>query len=331
MTRIAFGPRTPAPSWEWVGLGTARALKGYFDITIFDDFERVPAADLVVVVKAAPPPEFVNAAHTKGVQLAYMPIDRYFSAEEVAADAAFFRACDLVLLHSEALAPYFEPFCQRVVFVEHHSRYALDSPATFNPSGYVLWVGACEHLPHVVKWLKTNPLPTDVRLLTNFNNKKARITAHFRAHEIGTRLRFAGDTVNGYRMILWSEQAQESMMRECKAAIDVKGDDFNQSTKPPTKAQQFIASGVPFGCNRDSSVAAYFRRRGFDVADAADADRLLSREYWAETRDFAKTLRDRLSLQAISRSYSDMFEALIDGRLPAEASKPWQDGAVFSA
>ena len=92
-------------------------------------------------------------------------------------------------------------------------------------------------------------------------------------------------------------------MQDCWAAIDIKGDSFNQKMKPPTKAQQFVASGVPFGCNPRHPAMAYFRARGFAVAEAADFDRLLSQSYWEQTRQIAVPLRADISLQAVSRTY----------------------------
>lgn len=315
-TRIAFGPRTSAPSWDWVGVRVARQLSADFDVAFFDDFVRVPDADIVVIVKVQPPAEFIDLARKKRSNLVYIPIDRYRSEQEIRDDAKFLEACELVLLHSEVLRPFIQEFNRRVAFIEHESRYALPSLVDFKSDGFVLWVGACEHAPHVVKWLDNHRLGAEVKLLTNYNTKNARMRAHLTAHDIGVRLHFAEGKINGHEAILWSEAAQEALMRECRAAIDIKGEDFNQATKPPTKAQQFIASGIPFGCNPDSSVALYLRGQGFGVANAADADRLFSPEYWEETRAFAPKLRARTSPEAVGQSFARHFEMLMGSISP---------------
>ncbi len=98
-------------------------------------------------------------------------------------------------------------------------------------------------------------------------------------------------------------------METCRAAIDIKGDSFSQTTKPPTKAQQFVASGVPFGCNPGHPAGAYFHKRGLELADAADFNRLLSKEYWAETRRIAGPLRERTSLHAVGQAYREILTA----------------------
>ena len=69
-----------------------------------------------------------------------------------------------------------------------------------------------------------------------------------------------GPTAGGYAIETWSERRQEEMMRECKAALDAKATNrFNQYYKPPTKAQQFVASGIPFAVNFESYSAEYSR------------------------------------------------------------------------
>lgn len=318
--RIALGPATAAPSWDWVGLGAARALAGHFEVELFDGFTRVPEAEVIVVVKVRPPEGFVEAGRWAGAKLVYAPIDRYGSEREIESDAGFLGACDLVLLHSEALRPLIEPFNPSIGLVEHHCRYALPQLADFKPDGFVLWTGACEHVPHVVKWLEGHECQAEVRLLTNYRDKSARIHAHFVAHELGLRLRFGDGEINGFPATVWSEEAQQRVMRECRAAIDIKGAGFNQATKPPTKAQQFVASGIPFGCNPDSSVARYLHGRGFEVADAGDQDRLFSRRYWEETRAFAPRLRAWTSEDAVGRALTGHLAALTVASSPAGGS-----------
>jgi len=100
-------------------------------------------------------------------------------------------------------------------------------------------------------------------------------------------------------------------MRACKAAIDVKMTaTFNQRYKPPTKAQQYVASGIPFAVNPDSYSAEYFRLRGFDVASPLDGARWLSEAYWEATRVVGEQLRFTTSLQAVGARYRELIESV---------------------
>ena len=320
MTRVAFGPRTDAPSWDWVGVGTARALARHYEVVLFDDFSRAPDADIVVTVKQRPPDAFVEAVLGAGARLVHLPIDRYRSEREIRDEAPFLRACDLVLLHSGSLLPYVAPHCLRVGVVEHHARDALETRVGYRERGFLLWVGGCQHVPHVLKWLEENPVQCEVRLLTDLFDKRARLAAHAVAHGLGLRLAFAEGSVNGVAAAPWSPSLQRELMATCKAAFDIKGVDFNQTTKPPTKAQQFIVSGIPFGCLPGGSVPEYFEGLGFRVADMADPGRLFSREYWEETRAFSDVLRRRTSIEAVGLAYRTMFDGMLDAPVLSASS-----------
>jgi hypothetical protein len=302
MTKLAIGPRRSFPSWAWVGQDTANELAKDHDVSLFDDFDTVPSADIVFVVKQRPPVAFVTTARQQGARVVYAPIDIYDQESEIYADADMLQRCDLVFLHGEDLLPHISCHTSRIELVEHHLRYALQPMATRKQEGFVLWIGATLNLPHVVRWLEENPLPYEVRLLTSLGREQ-RVLAHLTAYKQGLRLRFEEGRINGFAAAEWSEARQEQWMRACRAAIDVKGATFSQSTKPPTKAQQFIASGIPFACNADSPVARYFARRGFDVARPQDTTRLFSESYWIETRQLARKLRVELSLPTVAETY----------------------------
>lgn len=101
-------------------------------------------------------------------------------------------------------------------------------------------------------------------------------------------------------------------MRECKAALDVKMTTvFGQRHKPPTKVQQFVASGVPVAINADSYSAEYFRvHHGFELASPLDPERWLSRDYWEATRACGEALRATTSLAAVGARYRELLESL---------------------
>jgi hypothetical protein len=309
MKTLAIGPRTSAASWEWVGQTISRELTADFNISVFDTFDDVGNAELVLIIKQRPPAGFLAEALQRGSRPFFAPIDVYHDPREIAADAAMLGACEAVLLHSEALLPALLPYCRKIIPVEHHGRFILPALAPYRSDGFLLWLGAFEHLPYLLHWLNGHPCPLEVRLLTNLANRSSRIAGHFLAHELGIALRVTEGNINGFPAQEWSEAVQAEMMQACRAAIDIKGDSFNQRTKPPTKAQQFVASGVPFGCNPGHPAIAYFRERGFDLADAADVERLLSRSYWEKTQRLAVPLRETLSLAAINQTYRQALGA----------------------
>jgi hypothetical protein len=310
---VALGPTREAPSWSWVGFDTARELSRYYGVVLFDTWAAPPACDVLLVIKERPPAHFVSEARKRGSKLVYCPIDTHRDRGHLESEADLLRACNMVLLHSERLLPLVRPYCANTHFVEHHARFATPALLDYKESGYLLWVGGCQYVPYLLHWLERHPIPHELRILTDIDNYRARHVARLFAAEIGMKLALSrhGQTVAGFPVFPWSERRQAEMMGECKASLDIKlTDDFNQRHKPPTKAQQMVASGIPFAVNPESYSAEYFRQRGFELASPSDPARWLSREYWEDTRVQGQRLRDALSLQAVGARYRALIDSL---------------------
>ncbi len=307
---IAFGPQRDFPSWDWIGFDTSRELSKYYQMTIYDSGRTVPPdCDVLVIVKVKPPPEFVVEARRKGSRIVYCPIDFYESQEQLVSDADFLRACDMVLVHSERLLPLVQSYCRNSHFVEHHSRYSLPEMAEYKDKGFVLWVGGCQYLAPFVGWLRQHPIGAEVKILTDIGKAWSRRGARRYATLSLSRRTWS---IAGCEVYPWSEKAQFEMLRECKAAIDVKQIEvFNQYYKPPTKAQKYIGSGIPFAVNPGSYSAEYFRTRGFVTASPADTVRWFSHDYWEETRRFGLKLREYTSLEAVGLRYKELIESIL--------------------
>jgi len=289
----------------------ARALGGSFKTILFKDFARIPPSDAVLAIKVAPPLRFVRRIQRRGGRVIFLPIDGYADEAGIHADRALLGACDLVLAHSETLARCLAPYCRRVGFVEHHGKYTLPALAPYRPEGFILWVGGLQNLPYLLAWIERHPLRHPLRILTDVTNPRARRAARRVAADLGVALRFTAGAINGHEMRPWSEAAQRAALQECKAALDIKGDGFNQRSKPPTKAQKYVSSGIPFACNADSEAARYFRDRGFDLASPDTEDRWYSEAYWRETQSFAVQLRRTIALESVAEAYRAYIEAVL--------------------
>jgi hypothetical protein len=112
----------------------------------------------------------------------------------------------------------------------------------------------------------------------------------------------------------WSKERQIELTAGAKAALDIKGQDFRSRHKPPAKAIDFIASGVPLALNPDSCVVEHLARMGFEVASPLDTKRWLSRAYWEETRRFGAALRELLSLHRIGLRFKRIIEEVLAER-----------------
>jgi hypothetical protein len=300
---VTFGPVMPGwGSWDWVGADMLVELARYFHTVPFHGLE-VPACDAVVVIKHALPASFVQ--HLAGrTAVLYCPVDYYGSSEDIDADREMLSACSRVLVHCEDLRSHFEPYCL-VEYVDHHIKFAAPLRQRFVSSGHILWVGVRTNLPPLVEWVNAHPLPGELLVLTNLEDPR-RVP---RPADVG----FRGTTA--VRVLHWTPALQVQLTALASAALDVKGDDFRSRHKPPAKAIDFLASGVPLALNPDSSPARHLARLGFGVASLLEPEVWFSRWYWEETCQFGRLLHERLTLEAVGRRFRDIIEAaLAEGR-----------------
>jgi hypothetical protein len=316
---VALGPEMPGwGTWEWVGLDVAGELKKYFRVSTFSAWGR-PEADVVVVVKHAPPLEWMDAMRGRVV---YAPVDYYQSPGDIDRDGAMLRRCACVVVHCERLRRYFEPYA-RVCYLDHHVKYGVrpvgDSEATkqknlgeknrgvdfsvgdFSASGPILWTGVRTNIPALAEWVNRHPLPGELIVLTTPEDP-GRVP---RAGEYGFR-----DEAR-VRIVVWRPEEQTAVMAGARAALDIKGEDFASRHKPATKAVDFIAAGLPLAMNPGTAAGEWLAGMGFDVVSPLDTERWLSREYWEETRRFGAVLRELLSLERVGRRWRNVILSVV--------------------
>ena len=116
-------------------------------------------------------------------------------------------------------------------------------------------------------------------------------------------------SINGIKSYVWSENKQSELMQLCKAAIDIKSIiHFSQNHKPPTKAQKYISSGIPFAVNKESYSYEYFHKRGLEIPEPTDTDRLFSMDYWQEIQSFSKILKKNINISTVALAFKEIYE-----------------------
>jgi hypothetical protein len=305
---IAIGPQQKNPSWNWIGIDTAAELRKYFDVLIYGR-DRIPAADVVIIVKQIPPIERLEALKHFGCRVVYLPIDFFRDEAHIETHRGFLSQCDHILVHSESLSTVFREFAP-TRFLDHHGKFFLPEIPPYKEKGHILWIGGMQNLPYLLHYLNYNPLDIDIKILTDFNNQHAYQKAIHTAQDSQVKMQLENNTANGWPMYLWTPERQATMLYEAKAALDIKGDGFNQRHKPPAKAQQFICSGIPLAMNQ-CDASAYFSRRGLCVPMPSDY-RWLSRQYYDEVRSFASRFRPHLTLESIGSEFRDIIDDILN-------------------
>lgn len=279
---VAIGPITRLPSWQWIGEDTAKELSKYHKTFLFS--KGIPKCDVAIVIKQLPSIEFV-----KQVKTIYCPIDFFQSLQHLSTAKEILNNC-LVLSHSRRLANLI-PGSQ---IIDHHLKFKTDVLSTYKKEGYALWAGGFESTPYLLRYLKNNPVNMKIKILTNYTNESAKEAALKKARELGVALEFG---IN-LEMDLWTEEKQIIALSEAKAAIDIKGKEFSQMHKPPTKVQKYICSGIPTFVNPESESYEYMKSKGL-IPPEKPNDYWLSEEYYEKTIKLAAILRNELSLANI--------------------------------
>jgi hypothetical protein len=307
---VAFGPEMPGwGSWEWLGLDLLGELARYYHTVRFRGL-AVPDCDVVVVVKQALPAGLAERVARRAA-LVYCPVDYYGSAAAIQADAAMLRRCARVLVHAERLRGHFEPYA-RVEYLDHPVKFVAPPLAAYRPSGFLLWVGVRTNLPPLVEWVNAHPPPAELRVLTNPEDP----AVVPRPAEFGFRTKVR------IQIEPWSRELQLRRTAEARAALDIKGTDFRARHKPPAKAIDFLASGLPLAMNPDSGPVEHLARLGFAVASPLEPERWLGRAYWEETQRFGRALRELLSLKRIGWRYRRVLDEVLAERRALSSCGP---------
>tara|TARA_R110002111_G_scaffold256739_1_gene324158 strand:+ start:1231 stop:3423 length:2193 start_codon:yes stop_codon:yes gene_type:complete len=277
-------------------------LSKYYDIEFFSD--SIPTCDLAIIVKYHFP-QLMNAK-PPGVPVIYCPVDCYGSARDIDLDGKYLFQCEQIIIHSESLRKYFHAYAS-VEYVDHHVRFISKTITPKPDSGPILWTGIRTNLPPLIEWVNHNFLPQELWILTNLEHGASAIPQH--------KLGFTGN--QSIRIENWDPHKHVTWAGLASSAIDVKGTDFRARHKPPAKAIDNIASGLPLAMNADSSSTKHLARQGFQIASIEDQKYWFSEEYCNRTIEYGSELRKTLSRENIGKH----FKAIIERVLSDETAK----------
>ncbi|MBI3467732.1 MAG: hypothetical protein HY000_32390 [Planctomycetes bacterium] len=293
--RVAIGPENPSfPSWNRMGADLARELAADSDAAVFQDV--IPDADAVVFIKFLPGPEELQEVRRRSA-IVYCPFDVYGAAAEIDADALRLRCCDRIVVHCRRLLQYFQRYAQ-ASYLDLHVKFAIPTRQSTPADGPILWVGEESNIPLLASWVNRHSLPARLVVIAD-------VQPWTRAEELGF---LQADSV---RVECWSPGMQSAYLARCRAALDIKGDDFRARHKPPADALDYLASGVPLAMNRESSAVHHFRELGFEIADPLDVARWLSPEYAAECVRFGQAISELWSLRRLGLRWRVLLQEVV--------------------
>jgi len=289
--RIAIGPARDFPSWHWCGGDLIPEMRRLgHDVRSFWTYRELSHScfDTVLIIKSPPPVKEIM----KIERMTYIPVDFFETEGQIREHRAFLESCSVVATHCSRLDSFLLPYCTKLKHVDHYGKYVLSEMSDYKPEGFVLWTGQGKYVKNVLNWYEGEHCKRNLRL-NILTNDRGWVWKPL--HSLGINID------------LWSEELHLQRLGVCRASLDIKGSGFEQMTKPPTKAQQCVASGVPMAANRESYAWQWFHERGFDLADPDDEEKWFGRRYWEETREFGLHLRDEISKPKVAASYLDLL------------------------
>ncbi|QDV48432.1 glycosyltransferase family 4 protein [Gimesia fumaroli] len=298
-SHIGIGPvYSGIGSWDWIGNEMGEELSKNFEIEFFTDF--LPQCDLAIIVKY----DFPQLMETRpaDIPIIYCPVDCYGSVRDIDQDGKRLFQCQQIITHSESLRKYFNAYAP-VEYLDHHLRFISRSLDTKPEEGPILWTGIFSNLSPLIEWVNQNPLPRDLWILTNLDQESITVSPAKLGFSRASTVRIENWTPEKH--IKWAELAS--------SAIDIKGTDFRARHKPPTKAIECLASGLPLAMNSDSSSVRHLAKQGFRVASVDDHEYWFSDEYRERTLEFGAELRESLSRKNISKRFKTIIDRILTG------------------
>ncbi|MCZ2344471.1 MAG: glycosyltransferase family 4 protein [Bacteroidales bacterium] len=307
---VAIGPKLDRwGSWDWVGQGLRDALTPTHSVHTFDAW-MVPNAEIVIVIKQRPPTDWIQAI-APNTTLIYCPIDWYGAYAEIASDLDWLGRCAAIGVHCRRLIEPFSRYAP-VCYLDHPLKYAEPVRTGYRAEGSLLWVGVRTNLPPLVDWVNAQGLPGPLEILTNPERPGTGLSPQ----EYGFRAEHA------VVIRAWSPQAHSQAVQSARAALDIKSEEFRSRYKPPAKALDFVASGLPLALVAQSSAAEHLRRYGLQVAAPHETARWLSADYWQETVQAAQRIRYDLSPERIRGQAHELLATALTPRLSNAQSPP---------
>lgn len=294
--RIGLGPETPEfGSWNWLAADLAKELSVDHDVVLFR--EVIPEVDALIFFKFLPDLESLSVLNQRSTVI-FCPVDIYGSAAEIDADIARLRYCNQIVVHSQRLIPYFQSYA-RTAYIDHHLKYVMPTRREVVTEGPVLWVGEQSNLSPVLEWATSNKILADELVI--LSNASAEVIAEHRCLIDLRNIRFDS----------WSAENHLAWIIRCRCAIDIKRDDFRARHKPPAKALDFLASGVPLAINQPSSSVEHIRAMGLNVPSPEQLSRWLSVDYAIECQRFGHELVATHSINQIGGRWRSILRETI--------------------
>ncbi len=318
---IAVGPISSNESFIWV----SRDILDYLEINkltkhhihYFESVEKIPQqCEAVIFVKALPTLQQLRRLRSQ--RLFYIPVDQISHQGKIPLINIKLQQFEGILFHSDILAQHL--YCPSYQFnIDHYTKYQVTrSDSEISDDAPVAWIGVYEYLPCTFKFLHNNneDILKNIKLLSNINmltSRRIRKLAH-EFSRLGIPFNFSRFdeyvTINGIRIEQWSESSQSQLIARCRYVLDIKDDSFRQQTKPPTKCQIYVSSGIPVAVNNTHPAIEYLSKFNINLLTVEDVKKLSLPQLKQYGDQLKQQATDKFDITSVSKQYLHVLDVL---------------------
>lgn len=294
-------------SWKWFGLDLANELGKYYNVITQKTRDDIKKADCYLVIKSL---EFLKKLGDKRKRI-YLPVDKLRHATEV--KFILDNLPNYTILNNEALQKnIFWHKIYPTIYIPHHIKYFIEGreyyPAPWHRGVY--WCGMEGNWKYLEEYLENNVIDwhnKGVKVDCLISDKSRNPDKIWDEGALGTILNKGR---NCYVRSAWTEKKHENELRYCSGFLDIKGTDFHQRYKPPTKVLDAIASGVPTAIN-DCGVRDAMAALGMNLAYPTDTEYWFSKEYFDLTQQWKEIIRRDFHVSKVALQYKEVIDFLL--------------------
>ncbi|MBQ4829547.1 hypothetical protein J8L84_09655 [Alteromonas sp. MMG017] len=313
--KITIGPKTNAPSFDWVLTDVFDCLqkKTDYSISYFENEEDIDESCHIAIFSKFLPKNS-TFRRLKTTKLIFVPIDYYYSTFQIWSDKTVLTLLDAIFIHNSNINTYL-PVSVPKYAIDHYQKFDIERNSTVQD--FRLWLGVSEYVPQTIRFLIDQKIhPDTIVLLSDTQNiTKDLNSITLQLDRLGLSPPIVGDDGNieiqGYVVQKWSVEKQNAYLASCISCIDYKTREFRHLTKPPTKCQIHASSAVPQFVNEDHPAVELLQKDGIYLKNIEDMQRMGKTDIIKYGQTLKFQCDKRYHLSNVVKAYEDNIAQII--------------------
>lgn len=313
---IAIGPKTNAPSFDWVLTDVFKYLdvaNANYTISYFEN-ERDIDDSCHIAIFSKCLPKNSTFKRLKTTKLIFIPIDYYYSTFQIWADKPALLLLDAIFVHNTNINRYL-PFSVPKYTIDHYQKFEIERKKVVKD--FILWVGVSEYISETINYLIKEKICADtIVLLSDTQNIVKDMTSiTLQLKKLGLSAPCVNDdgTINiqGYTVENWTVNKQHEYLSSCRSCIDYKTNEFRHFTKPPTKCQIHASTAVPQFVNKEHPAITLLQEDGIHLKTIEEMHSMGKDDIVAYGKALKNQCNERYQISNVAEKYTHNLNQIL--------------------